>query len=155
VATRIGARLGLISPIARKNGWPLAEAAGDPTPYGVRHLPGRAEWSAEAVRDDLRAYAVEHLGEADAVLVVDATGFVKKGTKSVGVARQYAGTAGRVENCPVGVLLAYATKRGRTFLDRELSLPRQWATFSVAACWPFPSGSSAIQTAPCGKARRL
>jgi SRSO17 transposase len=118
---------GLISPIARKNGWQLAEAAGDPTPYGVQHLLGRAAWSADAVRDDLRAYVVEHMGDADAVLVVDETGFIKKGAKSVGVARQYSGTAGRVENCQIGVFLAYATKRGRTFLDRELYLPRQWA----------------------------
>jgi SRSO17 transposase len=142
VATRIGARFqrtelrqrvtaylrGLISPIARKNGWQLAEAAGDPTPYGMQHILGRAAWSADAVRNDLRAYVVEHLGDADAVLVVDETGFVKKGAKSVGVARQYSGTAGRVENCQIGVFLAYATTRGRTFLDRELYLPRQWAT---------------------------
>ena len=142
VATRIGARFrrtelrqrataylrGLISSIERKNGWQLAEAAGNPTPYGVQHLLGRAAWSADAVRDDLRAYVVEHLGDAGAVLVIDETGFVKKGVKSVGVARQYSGTAGRVENCQIGVFLAYATKRGRTFLDRELYLPRQWAT---------------------------
>lgn len=141
VATRIGARFqrpelrqrataylrGLISPIERKNGWQLAEAAGDPTPYGVQHLLGRAAWSADAVRDDLRAYVIEHLGDSDAVLVVDETGFVKKGAKSVGVARQSSGTAGRVENCHIGGFLAYATKRGRTFLDRELYLPRQWA----------------------------
>jgi SRSO17 transposase len=141
VATRIGARFqrpelrqrataylrGLISPIERQNGWQLAEAAGDPTPYGVQHLLGRAAWSADAVRDDLRAYVIEHVGDSDAVLVVDETGFVKKGAKSVGVARQSSGTAGRVENCHIGVFLAYATKRGRTFLDRELYLPRQWA----------------------------
>jgi SRSO17 transposase len=119
---------GLSSPIGRKNGWQLAEAAGDPTPYGVQHLLGRAAWSADAVRDDLRAYVVEHLGDADAVLVVDETGFLKKGTKSVGVARQYSGTAGRIENCQIGVFLAYATGHGRTFLDRELYLPRAWAT---------------------------
>jgi SRSO17 transposase len=147
VAARIGARFqrtelrrrataymrGLISPIARKNGWPLAEAAGDPTPYGVQHLLGRAAWSADAVRDDLHAYVVEHLGASDAVLVVDETGFVKKGTKSAGVARQYSGTAGRVENCQIGVFLAYAIKRGRTFLDRELYLPRRWAA-DTARC---------------------
>jgi SRSO17 transposase len=141
VATRIGARLrrtelgqrvaaylrGLISPIERKNGWQLAEAASDPTPYGVQHLLGRAAWSADAVRDDLQSYVVEHLGEPDAVLVIDETGFLKKGTKSVGVARQYSGTAGRVENCQIGVFLAYAAGRGRTFLDRELYLPRAWA----------------------------
>jgi SRSO17 transposase len=118
---------GLTSPIARKNGWQLAEYAGDAAPYGVQHLLGRAAWSADAVRDDLRTYVVEHLGESDAVLVIDETGFLKKGTKSVGVARQYSGTAGRIENCQIGVFLAYATRRGRTFLDRELYLPRAWA----------------------------
>jgi SRSO17 transposase len=141
VATRIGARLrrtelrqrgaaslrGLISPIARQNGWQLAEAAGDPTPYGVQPLLGRAAWSADAVRDDLRSYVVEHLGEPDAVLVIDETGFLKKGTKSAGVARQYSGTAGRIEHGQIGVFLAYATGHGRTFLDRELYLPRAWA----------------------------
>jgi SRSO17 transposase len=118
---------GLISPIERKNGWQLAEQAGEEQPYGMQHLLGRAVWSADAVRDDLRTYVVEHLGEPDAVLVVDETGFLKKGTKSVGVARQYSGTAGRVENCQIGVFLVYATARGRTFLDRKLYLPRAWA----------------------------
>jgi SRSO17 transposase len=118
---------GLISPIERKNGWQLAEEAGDATPYGVQHLLGRAEWSADEVRDDLRSYVVEHLGNEEAVLVVDETGFLKKGTKSVGVQRQYSGTAGRIENCQIGVFLAYATKEARTFLDRELYLPEGWA----------------------------
>jgi SRSO17 transposase len=118
---------GLLSPVARKNAWQLAEAAGDATPYGLQHLLGRADWDAEAVRDDLRAYVVEHLGDPAAVLVVDETGFLKKGTKSVGVARQYSGTAGRIENCQIGVFLAYASAKGRTFLDRELYLPKDWA----------------------------
>jgi SRSO17 transposase len=119
---------GLISPIERKNGWQLAEHAGEEQPYGMQHVLGRAIWSADAVRDDLRTYVVEHLGEPDAVLVVGETGFLKKGTKSVGVARQYSGTAGRVEHCQIGVFLVYATARGRTFLDRELYLPRAGAT---------------------------
>jgi SRSO17 transposase len=118
---------GLLSPIERKNGWQLAEHAGEAAPYGVQHLLGRAAWSADAVRDDLRSYVVEHLGGPDAVLVIDETGFLKKGAKSVGVARQYSGTAGRIENCQIGVFLAYVTGRGRTFLDRELYLPREWA----------------------------
>jgi SRSO17 transposase len=122
---------GLVSPIERKNGWQLAEHAGDATPYGMQHLLGRAAWSAAGVRDDLQAYVVEHLGDPDGVLVIDETGFLKKGTKSVGVARQYSGTAGRIENCQIGVFLAYATGRGRTFLDRELYLPREWATDPV------------------------
>ena len=109
---------GLLSPLERKNGWQLAEEAGDPTPYGVQHLLGRAQWDADAVRNDLRAYVVEHLGDKQAVLIVDETGFVKKGEQSVGVQRQYSGTAGRIENCQIGVLLVYARAQGRTFLDR-------------------------------------
>jgi SRSO17 transposase len=122
---------GLVSPIARKNGWQLAEQAGDATPYGMQHRLGRAAWNAEAVRDDLQSYVIEHLGDPDGVLVIDETGFLKKGTKSVGVARQYSGTAGRIEHCQIGVFLVYATARGRTFLDRELYLPRDWATDSA------------------------
>lgn len=93
---------------------------GDATPYGIQHLLGRSVWEADAVRDELVAYIVEHLGHASAVLVVDETGFFKKGTQSVGVQRQYSGTAGRVENCQIGVFLSYADPEGYTFLDREL-----------------------------------
>ena len=118
---------GLVSPVERKNGWQLAEQAGDPTPDGMQHLLARAEWDADQVRDDLRTYVVEHLGDDQAVLVVDETGFLKKGTKSVGVQRQYSGTAGRIENCQLGVFLVYASTQGRTFLDRELYLPQSWA----------------------------
>jgi SRSO17 transposase len=117
---------GLLSAAERKNGWTLAEQAGDATPDAMQRLLNHADWNADAVRDDLRAYVVEHLGDDAAVLVVDETGFLKKGTKSAGVARQYSGTAGRIENCQVGVFLAYATPAGRTFLDRELYLPRTW-----------------------------
>jgi SRSO17 transposase len=109
----------------------------------MQHLLGRASWSAEAVRDDLQTYVMAHLGAPDAVLVIDETGFLKKGTKSVGVARQYSGTAGRVENCQIGVFLAYATAQGRTFLDRELYLPKAWAadaTRRAAAGVPEPVG---------------
>ena len=100
---------GLISPVERKNGWQLAERAGDATPDGVQRMLSTYQWDADLVRDDLRAYVVEHLGETDGVLVVDETGFLKKGTKSVGVQRQYSGTAGRIDNCQVGVFLTYAT----------------------------------------------
>jgi SRSO17 transposase len=117
---------GLLSSIERKNGWQLAEQAGEPTPDGMQHLLARADWDADAVRDDLRAYVIEQLGDRDAVLVVDETGFVKKGNKSVGVQRQYSGTAGRIENCQIGVFLVHASARGRTFLDRELYLPKAW-----------------------------
>ena len=92
---------GLLAPLERKNGWQLAEAAGDATPDGVQDFLSRMRWDADAVRDDLRAYAVEHLGARDAVLVLDETGFLKKGGKSAGVQRQYSGTAGRIENSDV------------------------------------------------------
>src|SRR3954468_6916422 len=118
---------GLLSPVECKNGWQLAELAGEPTPDGMQHLLARADWDADQVRDDLRAYVVEQLGEEHAVLVVDETGFLKKGPKSVGVQRQYSGTAGRIENCQIGVFLAYASAKGRTFLDRELYVPQEWA----------------------------
>jgi len=118
---------GVLSGAERKNGWQLAEEVGDPTPYGLQHLLGRAIWNADAVRDEVRAYVMDTLKAADAVLVVDETGFLKKGTKSVGVKRQYSGTAGRIENCQVGVFLAYASARGQAFLDRELYLPAEWA----------------------------
>ena len=104
----------------RKNGWQLAEQAGDATPDGVQRLLSTYRWDANLVRDDLRSYVIEHLGDEDGVLVVDETGFLKKGNKSVGVQRQYSGTAGRLENCQIGVFLAYASARGRTLLDREL-----------------------------------
>jgi len=118
---------GLISPVERKNSWQLAEEAGDETPYGVQHLLGRAQWSADEVRGELAAYVVEHLGDESGVLVVDETGFLKKGVKSVGVQRQYSGTAGRIENSQIGVFLAYSTEHARTFIDRELYLPKEWA----------------------------
>lgn len=118
---------GLLSPVERKNGWQLAEQAGEATPTGMQRVLSGAQWSADAVRDDLRAYVVEHLGDPAAVLIIDETGFLKKGAKSVGVKRQYSGTAGRIENCQIGVFLAYASDTGRTFLDRELYLPQEWA----------------------------
>ena len=118
---------GLLDRVERKNGWQLAEHLGEPGPQGVQRLLNAADWDADAVRDDLRAYVVEHLGDPSGVLIVDETGFLKKGTKSVGVQRQYSGTAGRRENCQVGVFLGYAGSRGRAFLDRDLYLPKEWA----------------------------
>jgi SRSO17 transposase len=123
----VGYIRGLLSQTERKNGWQLAEHLGDPTPDGVQYLLARADWDADAVRDDLLGYVAEHLGAPGGVLVVDETGFLKKGTKSCGVARQYSGTAGRVENCQVGVFLGYATPKGRALLDRQLYLPKEWA----------------------------
>jgi SRSO17 transposase len=118
---------GLLSDAERKNGWQLAEHLGDPTPDGVQHLLARADWDADAVRDDLRAYVAEHLGHPGGVLIVDESGFLKKGAKSAGVQRQYSGAAGRIENCQVGVFLGYVSPRGRALLDRELYLPKEWA----------------------------
>src|SRR5918994_64058 len=117
---------GLLAPLERKNGWQLAEASGDATPDGVQDFLSRMRWDADAVRDDLRAYVAEHLGDPDAVLVLDETGFLKKGDKSAGVQRQYSGTAGRIENCQVGVCLGYASRHGRALIDRALYLPERW-----------------------------
>jgi SRSO17 transposase len=118
---------GLLSPVERKNGWQLAEQAGERRPDGMQRLLASAKWNADAVRDDLRAYVLEHLSDPRGVLIVDETGFLKQGTKSVGVKRQYSGTAGRIENCQIGVFLAYAAPEGHVLLDRELYLPREWA----------------------------
>ena len=117
---------GLLGRAERKNGWQLAEAVGDATPYGLQQFLYRATWDPEAVRDDLRAYVVEHLGDPQGVLVVDETGFLKKGDRSVGVQPQYSGAAGRTANAQVGVFLTYAGPRGHTFLDRALYLPASW-----------------------------
>ncbi len=117
----------LLSPAERKNTWQLAEIAGDDNPYGLQNLLGRAEWDQDSVRDELRAYVIEELGDPEGVLVLDETSFPKKGTKSVGVARQYCGSLGKRENCQVGVLLAYSSSRGHAFVDRELYLPKGWS----------------------------
>lgn len=140
VAERIGPRFGrpelrarapaylkgLIASLERKNGWQLAEFAGDATPVNLQHFIGRAKWAANAVRDDLIRYVAEHLGEADGVLIVDETGFLKKGKRSAGVGRMYSGTAGRIENCQIGVFCAYRSTKGQTLVDRELYLPKDW-----------------------------
>jgi SRSO17 transposase len=117
---------GLLGNVVRKNGWQLAEHAGERTPDGMQRLLATADWDPDLVRDDLRTYVVEYLGDPQAVLVVDETGFCKKGTTSVGVQRQYSGTAGKVDNCQLGVFLAYASAKGRGFIDRELYLPESW-----------------------------
>lgn len=119
---------GLLSEAERKNGWTLAETAGEAGPERMQRLLNFYAWDTGGVRDDVRAAVVEALGDAEhGVLVVDETGFVKKGTKSAGVARQYSGTAGRIENSQIGVFLAYASPRGRALVDRELYLPKEWA----------------------------
>jgi SRSO17 transposase len=123
-----GFLLGLLADLPRKNCWSIAEHAGDGDPHGMQHLLGRASWDTDGVRDDLREYISTGLGDSDAVLVVDETGDVKKGTATVGVARQYTGTAGRVENAQVAVYLTYAGARGHAMIDRELYLPQSWTS---------------------------
>ena len=119
---------GLLGAVHRKNGWQLAEYLGDATPHGLQRLLDRARWDADAVRDELIRYAREHLlGENEpGVLIVDETGFLKKGDKSAGVQRQYSGTAGRIENCQIAVFLALLGSRGRALIDRALYLPKCW-----------------------------
>jgi len=118
--------IGLLSDVERKNTWQLAEALGHATPYALQQYLNKSRWDSDDVRDVARDYVVEHLGDEEAILVVDETGFLKKGDKSVGVQRQYSGTAGRIENCQIGVFLTYAAATGTTFLDRELYLPASW-----------------------------
>ena len=122
-----GLMLGMVSGLDRKNCWTIAEHRGDRSPDGLQHLLSRAKWDAEAVRDDLRDYVVDAFGDPGAVLVVDETGDVKKGTATVGVQRQYSGTAGRIENAQVAVYLTYAAPRGHALIDRALYLPKSWA----------------------------
>jgi SRSO17 transposase len=118
---------GLLARVERKNGWQLAETIGEPHPRSVQRLLSAAVWDADAVRDDLRSYVIDHLGDAiSGVLIIDDTGFVKKGEKSCGVARQYTGTVGDTANAQVGVFLAYASNTGAAFIDRALYLPRSW-----------------------------
>ena len=115
---------GLLAPLERKNGWTLAELAGESSPDGMQRLLATADWNPDRVRDDLRDYVVEHLGDPGAVLVVDETGFVKKGSRSAGVARQYSGTAGRVENCQIRVFLGYASPAGARSWTGSCTCPR-------------------------------
>src|SRR5690625_61679 len=116
----------LLGAVERKSGWQIAEHAGEDAPYGIQRLVAGSSWDADGVRDDLMAYVAEHLGDKDGVLILDETGFLKKGRKSAGVARQYSGTAGKVENCQIGVSISYASRKGHAFLDRELYLPKEW-----------------------------
>jgi SRSO17 transposase len=125
---RVGTYLrGLLAGLERKNGWTLAEHAGAVSPDGMQRLLRTADWDVDGVRDDLRGYVLEHLGDtATGVFVVDETGFIKKGVRSAGVQRQYTGTTGKIDNCQLGVFLAYASTKGRALIDRELYLPTSW-----------------------------
>src|SRR3954467_12653022 len=123
---------GLLWQLERKNGWTLAEAAGEVSPDGMQRLLRTADWNAEVVRDELRGYVVERLGPGG-VLIVDETGFIKKGSRSAGVGRQYTGPTGKIDNCQIGVFCAYATPSGRALIDRELYLPKAWTDDRVRA----------------------
>ena len=146
--------LGLLSGLRRKNCWTIAEQAGDASPDGMQHLLAAARWDADAVRDDVRDYVTEHLASVDAVLVVDETGDLKKGAASAGVARQYSGTAGRVENCQVAVFLSYAAPGGHALIDRELYLPRCWAGDPARCAAAGVPAGTAFATKPA-LARRM
>ena len=148
---RVGIAMLALLGLAACAGGPTASAPPGPRPLATavpispdQDFLNRAPWDADAVRDDLRAYVVEHLGDPDAVLVVDETGFLKKGSKSVGVQRQYSGTAGRVENCQLGVFLVYATPRGHTYLDRALYLPESWTDDPEMRARVAADGAAAI-----------
>lgn len=124
---RVGGYMrGLLAGLERKNGWTLAEHAGAVSPDGMQRLLRTAGWDVDGVRDDLRGYVLGHLGGPDGVWVIDKTGFIKKGTRSAGVQRQYTGTTGKIDNCQLGVFVTYASGRGRALVDRELCLPRSW-----------------------------
>ncbi len=132
VRTRVGRYLqGLLASVERKNGWQMAEELGEANAHGVQRLLEEADWDEEAVRDELRTHVIEQLGEPGGILAVDETGFVKKGKKSAGVARQYSGTAGRRENSQIGVFLMYASRSGAAFIDRALYLPEEWTADRV------------------------
>src|ERR1700675_1878582 len=127
VATNAGLFLeGLLGDEQRKTGWMRAEAAGDPGPWRQQAILGRMDWDADALRDIVRDYVIEHLADDDAVLVIDETGFLKQGKASCGVARQYTGSAGKITNCQIGVFAAYVSRHGHAFIDRALYLPKQW-----------------------------
>src|ERR1700684_218731 len=117
---------GLLGSEPRKTGWMRAEAAGDPGPWRQQAILGRGHWDADALRDIVRDYALETLADADAVLVIDETGFLKEGKASCGVGRQYTGSAGKITNCQIGVFAAYASRHGHAFVDRALYLPKAW-----------------------------
>src|ERR1700709_1899691 len=129
VATNAGLFLeGLLGDEQRKTGWMRAEAAGDPGPWRQQAILGRMDWDADALRDIVRDHVIEHLGDDDAVLVIDETGFLKQGKASCGVGRQYTGSAGKITNCQIGVFASYVSTKGHAFIDRALYLPKAWAS---------------------------
>ena len=145
---------GLVADLTRKNGWTLAERAGDVSPDGMQRLLRRADWDVDGVRDDVRDYVIEHLGDPGGVLMAGEAGFPKRGTGSAGVARQYSVTSGRIENCQVGVFLAYRSGRGLALIDRELYLPREW-TADPVRCRTAGIGSDAAYVTRARIAERM
>ena len=139
---------GLMSSVERKNGWQLAEAVGDKTPDATQRLLYSTQWDADAVRDELQRFVVARFGDADGIGVVDETGFLKKGMKSAGVQRQYSGTAGKIENCQLGVFLTYATAQAHLFLDRRLYLPESWCTDSERCAEAKIPAATLFETKP-------
>ncbi len=139
---------GLLGPVERKNGWQLAEAAGEGEPDGMQRLLHQARWDEEAVRDELQRFVAERFSDPDGVLILDETGFVKKGRKSVGVQRQYSGTSGKVDNCQVAVFLAYASRHGHVLVDRALYLPKAWAADPERRAEAAVPAPVAFQTKP-------
>ena len=146
---------GLLSEERRKTGWMRAEAAGDPGPWRQQELLGRDRWDADALRDLVRDYVVEHLGHDDAVLVIDETGFLKQGKASCGVARQYTGSAGKVTNCQIGVFAAYVSRRGHAFIDHALYLPKSWNDDPVRLKATHVPGEIGFATKPQIAARMI
>src|SRR5215203_7058178 len=137
---------GLLGPERRKTGWMRAEAAGDPGPWRQQAVLGRSHWDADALRDLVRDYALETLASPGAVLVLDETGFLKQGTHSCGVGRQYTGSAGKITSCQIGVLAAYVSDKGCAFIDRQLDRPQDWTTKPERR--PAAHGPDALRFAP-------
>jgi SRSO17 transposase len=145
---------GLLGPERRKTGWMRAEAAGDPGPWRQQAVLGRGRWEAEALRDIVRDYALETLADADAVLVLDETGFLKQGKASCGVARQYTGSAGKITNCQIGVFAAYVSRHGHAFIDRALYLPKAWTSDPARLAVAHVPPEVGFATCPQGDASR-
>jgi SRSO17 transposase len=139
---------GLLGPERRKTGWMRAEAAGDPGPWRQQAILGRSRWDADALRDVVRDYVVETLGDRDAVLVLDETGFLKQGKASCGVGRQYTGSAGKITNCQIGVFAAYVSRHGHAFVDRALYLPKAWTDDPVRMAAAHVPPGTAFATKP-------
>jgi SRSO17 transposase len=139
---------GLLAPVERKNGWQLAEVIGDRIPDSIQRLLYQSRWEADEARDELEHYVIEVFGEAEGMGVVDETGFIKKGQHSVGVKRQYSGTAGKVENSQVGTFLSYVSSRGQVLLDRRLYLPEEWCNDPARRVQAKVPGEVVFQTKP-------